>query len=116
MRSLFAALALLLAVPALSATLWVTEFAGASSSNPVFYQAVKAPALAVQTVAVGGSSTQSAVFNTLTGIVRVTCDVACLVELGTNPTAVAASMRLTAGAAEYFVVPAGYRLAVLVAP
>lgn len=60
MRSLFLAFAILFALPAMSATLWVTEFTGAPP-NSVYYQAVKAPALANQTVTVGGVSTQSAV-------------------------------------------------------
>lgn len=107
----------LFTLPALAATAWVTEFNGAPPQS-VYYQAVRAPALATQSVAVGGASTPSAVFNASTGIVRVSCDVACLVEIGPTAVAVATSMRLAAGGVEYFVVPlsSGYRVAVLAAP
>ena len=116
MRRLFAALGLLLcALPVLSATVWVTEYTGAPPVS-VFYQAVRAPAITSQTASVTSSSVQSAVFNGNTGLVRVVCDVACLVEIGANPTATSTSLRMSAGVAEYFVVTPGHRLAVIEAP
>lgn len=95
-----------------AATLYVTEFVGAPP-NSVYYQAVKPPSVANQTVAITGTSTQSAAFSSTTGIIRVTTDTACVIEIGgTNPTAVTASAYLPAGAVEYFIVAAGAKIAV----
>jgi hypothetical protein len=112
---LFIALALLtFAGLADAATLYVTEFIGATTSSPVLYQAAKAPAVANQTVAIGGSSTQSSAFGSTTGLVRVHVDaIACVVVGGTNPTATTSLMRMTAGQTEYFTVVPGDKLAVI---
>jgi hypothetical protein len=114
MRSFLALVLLTFAGFAQAATLYVTEFQTVNPSNPVVYQAARAPALANQTVAIGGSSTQSSAFNTATGLVRIHVDaIACVAVGGTNPTATTSLMRMTAGQTEYFVVSPGDKLAVI---
>lgn len=73
------------------------------------------PGIAVQNVAIGGSSTQSSAFDQRTGMIRVRADLSCAVLVGTNPTALTTSVQLDAGAAEYFAVPIGqsYKIAVI---
>ena len=103
----------LFALPALADTVYVTEFKAAPPVT-VYYQAVRAPALANQTVAVGAVTAQSAAFNAATGIVRIHVDVACHINIGgTNPTATTSSMLMSADSTEYFVVTAGDKLAVI---
>ena len=72
------------------------------------------PPVAEQTVAIGGSSTQSAVLNAQTGLIRLISDVVCSVSVGTNPTASTTTMRLAANAAEYFTVRKNQSLKVAV--
>lgn len=60
------------------------------------------PALASQSVAIGGASAQSATLNLRTKFVRIHSDVACSIEFGTDPTAVAGSCDFAAGQTEYF--------------
>lgn len=72
------------------------------------------PALAYQQLSISGSSVQSAAFNAGTRIVRLHADAPCRVAFGTNPTAsVGASLRLNAGATEYFNVQPGHKVAVI---
>jgi hypothetical protein len=112
MKRLFLAAALLCVGVANAATLYVTEFKG-SPPLSVYYQAGQPPAVASQIIAITGTSAQSAAFNTLTGLIRVATDTACVIEIGgTNPTAVTASAFLPAGAVEYFVVLPGAKIAV----
>jgi hypothetical protein len=112
MKRLLILAAALFAVPALADTLYVTEYVGAPP-NSVYYQAVNAPAVVSSIVTITGTSAQSAAFSSTTGIVRLHCDVACVVEVGgTNPTAVTASAKLAAGQTEYFVVKPGHKVAV----
>lgn len=103
----------LFALPALSDTLYVSEF---TSSPPVYvaYQAAKAPAITSQAVTITASSVQSAAFSATTGLIRIHCDVACHVQIGTtNPTATTSSLPLGAGQTEYFVVTPGDEIAVI---
>ncbi len=72
------------------------------------------PARVNQQVAVGGGSTQSAVFDDATKFIRLHTDVACRLEFGVNPTAAPTSRRMAAGATEYIGLRAkGMRLAVI---
>lgn len=113
MKLLITLAALFVAGVANASTVYITEFTSAPPTV-VLYQAAKMPAVADQTVSVGVSSTQSAAFNASTGLIRVAVDVACHVVIGgTNPTATATSMRMIAGATEYFVVKPGDKLAVI---
>lgn len=76
---------------------------------PVAYM----PPLATQTVAIGGSSVQSAAFNAKTVMVAVHTDAICSVEFGSNPTATANSRRLAANTTEYFEVTPAQKVAVI---
>lgn len=94
-------------------TLYISEY---PELPPVTFQAAPAP-IRSTTVAIAASSAQSLPFLTNTRLVRLHCDVACLVEVGgTNPTATPTSARMLAGQTEYFYVKAGARVAVIVAP
>jgi hypothetical protein len=70
---------------------------------------------AEQTVAIGGTSTQSAALDPMTTLVRVHTDAICSVSFGTNPTATATKMRMAAGTTEYFTVQqnSGLKVAVI---
>lgn len=98
------------------ATLFITEFAGrATDANGIPMEMPLFPELAEQTVAIGGSSTQSSAFHRDTTFVRIHTDVICSIKFGTNPTASATTARMAAGATEYFGVPKGmsYEVAVI---
>ena len=97
-------------------TLYITEFSGIQPdpySGSVVAAAV--PSVADQTVAIGASSTQSAVLNAATRLIRVVSDVNCFTKIGVNPTASAETLRLVADSPEYFAVPAksDYKIAVI---
>lgn len=90
------------------ATLYITELVDlgkSHSSGPA--QIAKVPGLVEQTIAIGGSSVQSAALNINTRFVRLCADSVCSVAFGTNPTATTANMRLPANAPEYFDVNVG---------
>lgn len=96
-------------------TLYISEYAevahglSGSSSFPVAPE----PALADQTVAISGSSTQSNAFGAATRMIRVHTDTICSVLIGTNPTALATSKRMPADNTEYFGVQPGAKIAVI---
>lgn len=97
-----------------AATLYIDEFTSAPPTS-VYYQAARFPDVAEQHIAIGASSTQSAAFSSVTGLIRVSVDAVCHVVIGgTNPTATATSAtRMPAGSTEYFVVLPGDKLAVI---
>lgn len=103
------------------ATLYVTEFTGLGfaplprqwGGGPAPAQAAPQPAAAEQTVAIGGSSAQSAAFGATTNYLRLHADAICSVKFGANPTATAASARMAAGQTEYFIVSPGMKVAVI---
>ena len=100
------------------ANLNITEFDHrATNANNVSLTAATAPYVAVQNVAIGSSSVQSAAFDGATSLIRLSSDVVCSVEISTNPTATALKMRLGANQPEFFGVPmgAGYKIAVIAA-
>ena len=103
---------LLLTAQAMAATVYIEEF---SDSIPIIrYQAAVEPAVTSQTVAITGSSVQSAAFNVGTHLIRVHADSTCSIKIGgTNPTATTSSMRFLAGQTEYFIVMPGDKLAVI---
>jgi hypothetical protein len=74
---------------------------------------VAMPPITTQTVAIGGSSTQSAAFNTDARVIAVHTDAICSIEFGTNPTATANSRRMAANTTEYFEVLPGNKVAVI---
>lgn len=100
------------------ATLYVTEF---KAIEPVtkawgaqaFVQAAEQPAVAEQTVAIGGSSTASSAFNASTTFVRLHTDSICSIEFGPTPTASATTARMAADQTEYFGVTPGTKVAVI---
>lgn len=98
------------------ATLYITEFSTIGTSiNGQATQVAKLAPIAEQTVAIGGGSTQSAVLNVNTNLIRVHTDAICSIAVGTNPTATAVKMRMSADKEEYFAVPynSTYKVAVI---
>lgn len=98
------------------ATLYVTEFSTIGTSiNAQAIQVARQAPVAEQTVAIGGSSTQSSAFNVNTNLIRLHTDAICSVSIGTNPTATAAKMRMSADKEEYFHIPVNstYKVAVI---
>lgn len=97
--------------------LYVTEFTGLHASQAgvgSFMSVPEAPKVAGQTVAIGGTSTQSTAFNAATRLVRVHSDAICSIEVGgTNPTATTSSQRMAANQTEFFGVASGDKLAVI---
>lgn len=73
------------------------------------------PALAEQTVTIGGASTQSSALNAETRLVYLFAESACAVAIGANPTALTAKKRMGAGQGLYLGVPAnsGLKIAVI---
>lgn len=107
-------LALLLsAATAQAATLYIAEF---SQETPLIsgMQAAQTPANVLQTVAVSGTSAQSAAFSGQTRLIRVFADAAmCLLIGGSSPVATSTSMPLAANQTEYFLVVPGSKLAAI---
>ena len=66
-----------------------------------------------QQVSIGASSAQSAAFTDTTRFVRIHAESACRIEVGSNPTASSASMRIGAGGTEYLGVLPGLKIAVI---
>ena len=95
------------------ATLYIAEFVSIGGTGNFPIQSPLAPPVAEQTVSIGATSAQSAVFNANTNFVRLATDSACSVEFGANPTATAAKMRLPANQTEYFAVMPGQKVAVI---
>jgi hypothetical protein len=65
-----------------------------------------------EVVAIGATSAQSAAYAAET-LVRVLATVACHILIGTNPTALTTSTPLLANSIEYYIIPAGSKLAVI---
>lgn len=79
------------------ATLYITEFVRQGRDGRAAIPAGEEPAVASQTVAIGGASAQSAALNVATRFVEIHADAICSIKFGANPTATAADMRLAAG-------------------
>lgn len=92
------------------ATLYITEFRDISNPNAPI---APGEAIASQTVAIGGSSTQSSAFNAQTRYVRLHTDAICSIAFGSDPTATATTARMAADATEYFTVNPGSKVAVI---
>jgi hypothetical protein len=99
------------------ATLYITEYANTGRElkrNVV--QSAQEPRLNDQVITIGVGSTQSAALNPKTRLVRLHADAICSVDIGTNPTATAAKMRMAANQTEYISISddiAGGKIAVI---
>lgn len=71
------------------------------------------PAIAVQRVAIGAGSVQSAPFNPQTRFIAVNVDLTCSYAVGSNPTATTSTMRIPQDATIYMGVNPGDRIAVI---
>lgn len=91
------------------AKVFITEYASLSKGDSVGEE----PSITTQVVAIGGTSVQSAAFNTGTNFIRVHTDAICSIAFGTNPTATADSQRLAANQTEYYGVRPGGKVAVI---
>lgn len=95
-------------------TLYITEYENiCRDDSGLPAQIATEPAIANQTVSIGGTSAQSAAFNTETKFVRLYADVACCVSFGANPTSTNAKTALPVGSPEYFGVTPGHKVAVI---
>ena len=97
------------------AAIYITEFnkLGWVGPGDSYVPAPAAPGVAEQTVAIGGTSTQSAAFNTLTRYVMINTDSICSLAFGSNPTAVTTAHRMDASTTRFYVVTAGQKVAVI---
>jgi hypothetical protein len=99
------------------ATLYITEHASqVRDAAGYLVQGTPAyPATAEQTVAVGASSTASAVLQPNTTIVELVSDVVCSIAVGVAPTAAATNRRIPANVPVQIGVPAnsGFQIAVI---
>lgn len=67
-----------------------------------------------QSVAIGGSSVQSAATEAGTNLVRVFAEADCSILIGADPTVTAANgIPLAAGQYDYFVITPGHKIAVI---
>lgn len=95
------------------ATLYISEYATVPKLNGQLLLASAEPALVEQTVAISGTSAQSAAFNTNTKFVRIHTDAICSLKFGSSPTATTSGPRLAADSTEFFGVNAGDKVAVI---
>ena len=97
------------------ATLYIAEYSDLAKAAPYLVQVPMEAPLTEQTVAIGGSSVQSAAFNTSTRLVRIHTNAICSIKFGTNPTASVTTARMAAGQTEYHGVPIGgtFKVAVI---
>lgn len=93
------------------AVLYITEYAGVGYAGGVIPVGAE-PGLD-QTVAISGSSAQSAALGNNTTLVRIHTDAICSVKFGTSPTALSTSRRMAANQTEYFSVTPGIKIAVI---
>lgn len=96
----------------------ITELANQGrDTNNNLLPVMQMPAITVQDIAIGASSTQASAFQSQTGCIRISCDIPCAYLVGTNPTATAQSTYMPAGTVEYLAVPVGqsFKIAVIAA-
>jgi hypothetical protein len=95
------------------AAIYISEYTDLAFLNAQPTAMGREPANAEQTVAIGGSTTQSSAFSNNTNYVRINTDAICSLKFGTNPTAVNTAKRLAANQTEYFAVTPGHKVAVI---
>jgi hypothetical protein len=76
-------------------------------------QAAREPALTNQAITTSGAAALSAAFGSQTRLVRLAATGVVAVLFGKAPVAVVTDMRLSAGAAEYFIVLPGDKISVI---
>jgi hypothetical protein len=119
MKLLYALALLVVASPSWAATCWVTELASlrkdgdANTVQVADFGKNQAAGTAVTTQAVTSvdATTQSAAFGAGTQMIRVYCDAQVYFSIALNPTATTSTPPLAATTAEYFGVPAGWKIA-----
>lgn len=101
------------------AKLHITEFSNLQNAVGVGHaqESAQLPMLppVAQQVVTFTTTTQSAALNSSTRFVRLIADADCHIEVGANPTATTSGMKLIAGAAEYFGVTPGHKIAAVTA-
>ena len=98
------------------ATVYITEYkelAKVQVSKSDIFMAPLEPAIATQTVAIGGGSVQSAAFNADTRFVEIHVDAICSIKFGDSPTAAATNKRIAANQTQIFGVMPGQKVAVI---
>lgn len=100
------------------ATLYITEVVTLSQTlvDGQLVAAPQLPGIAEQTVAIGGASTASNVFNKATRFVMINCDAVCSLAWSTDgsaPTAVITAQRMGQNETRFIGVTPGGRLAVI---
>lgn len=95
------------------AVLYITEYAELARPEPGLGQIAQAPAVAEQTVAIGGGSLASAAFNAGTRFIRLSTDAICSISIDFNPTATTSKGRMPADGVEYFGVRPAMKVAVI---
>jgi hypothetical protein len=96
------------------AFIYVTEYLRqAKDGITLVMPAGNEPALAVQKIAIGAGSIQSAPFDRRTSFVAINTDATCSVAFGENPTATVASTRIPADGTQFFGVKPGDKVAVI---
>ncbi len=94
--------------------LQITEFTEGGASFTQSATLAVLPSTTTQSIAVSGTSTQSATISSTTRMVRIVADENCRIASGTSPTATASSMPIQAGVTEYFGIPPGSNLKIAV--
>lgn len=95
------------------ANLYVAEFPSVSNVGGHLVPTGSLPPLVEQFIAISGVSQQLAAFHEKTTFIRVHCDGACFIAVGSNPTASTTGLRLATNQTEYFGVRRGDILAVV---
>jgi hypothetical protein len=83
------------------AVLYIAEYAEAVIVQGSLLPVPTEPPLAEQTVAIGGTSTQSSALNAKTRFIRLHTDAICSILVGVNPTATTGKQRMAAGQTEF---------------
>lgn len=95
------------------ATLYISEYTNIGLTNGVNIPVPQEPPIAEQTVAITGTSAQSAAFNSATKYIQVHTDAICSVLCGSNPVATTSKKRLPADVTKEFGVNPGDKIAVI---
>lgn len=95
------------------AVLYISEYDRMPTDTRTSVPTGLEPAIATQTVAIGGVTTQSSAFNANTRFVRIHTDAICSIHFGANPTATATRARMAANQTEFFGVQGGHKVAVI---